>query len=313
MGTQRPRVAVWKANSLQVQRRKRIGRISALAGISALVLIVTVVLGIKQGWGFVLDWAVVTIPSILGFAAWVIPVKETQAKHKWLLFVGGLAFSGLIWYQQYLTRKAHASEMANLATKDDIKKVPTAEEIVKELRKCEARESSKEPGKPGESKSEHMEAVPSYPSTKPSGQDTGPEVSKELGDIKNLLQQQHWGLNAEQLLALSRKMAPFAKLEERGDLITCVLGDPDSTRFATSLVAVFRAAGWKLPGSGFNQAVFSGTVEGVIIQLHSKEDKAFGLLEFVTSLREAGITPVGQIDDSVPSGEFRIVIGRRPT
>lgn len=54
MGTQRARVALWKADILQIQRRQRIKRATALVCISALVFFVVVVLGIKHGWGFML-------------------------------------------------------------------------------------------------------------------------------------------------------------------------------------------------------------------------------------------------------------------
>jgi hypothetical protein len=286
---------------LQAQRRRRI----LWTGAAVLLLIVFFFLGQRFGWGLLLDWTVVAIPAVVGFIAWVIPMKETRAKHKWMLFVGGVAFSGLLYLQQYLTRRAHAVEISNLATKSDIAKLPTAQDIVKELRKASTEEVTKEPGVPVKSKAKAKPATQE-------NQGTGADVSKQLNDIKSMLSQQHWGLNAEQLVALSRRMAPFAQLKERGDLITCVLGDPDSTRFATSLVAAFRSAGWNLPGSGFSQAVFSGNVEGIVIQVHSREDKALGLLEFVTTLREAGINPIGELNPNIPVGEFQIIVGRKP-
>jgi hypothetical protein len=306
MDTQRIRVALWKADILQIQRRQRIKRAGALVGISALGLFVVVVLGIKHGWGFVLDWAVVTIPAILGFAAWVIPVKETQAKHKWLLFVGGLAFSGLIYFQQYLTRKAHANEMASLPTKKDIADIPDA--VILKLRKEQVEAKKTEPGKGATIKPSRK-----YPLGKNQGKEADePQISKKLDDIKSLIAGQHWGLSLEQLRLLSRRMAPYASEDDRGELITCIMGDPDSTKFAFSLVEAFRTAGWKLPGSGFSQAIFNGPVEGIIIVLNSKEVNPPGLAEFVATLREAGIQPVGQLDDKMPANKFRIIVGRKP-
>lgn len=123
----------------------------------------------------------------------------------------------------------------------------------------------------------------------------------------------HWGLNDEQLSLLSRRLAPFAQQKDRGDLITCVLGDSASTRFAVNLVAAFRKAGWNLPGSGYNQSIFSGVVEGIILKVNSKDAKPLGLLEFVMTMREAGIEPVGEIDTSIPPENFRIVVGLKPS
>jgi len=121
---------------------------------------------------------------------------------------------------------------------------------------------------------------------------TSDELRDGLNDLKKLIVGQRWGLNESALVSLSRRMEPFATERDRGDLITCILGDADGSRFAQTLVAAFRAAGWNLPGSGFNQAVYSGTPEGFIIKLHLKLAKPNGLPELLVSLREAGIEPV---------------------
>jgi hypothetical protein len=122
-----------------------------------------------------------------------------------------------------------------------------------------------------------------------------------------------WGLTEDQLKALAMRMKFYADPNrDRGDLITCVLGDPVSTRFATQLVTTFRAAGWNLPGSGFNQAVFSGSVEGIVVRVHSAEVRPAALLEFVRTMREFGIEPVGQIDEKISPDDFQIIVGSKP-
>lgn len=294
------RTPLWKADILQAQRRRRMRWIVAIGA----VLITLECLAFKVGWSPFLDWTVIAIPAIVGIVAWVIPVREAQAIHKWMLTIGCIAFSALLYFQQYLTRREHAIEIANLPTKDDIAriKVPSAKDIVREMRNQQTEEVRKEPGVTIKSKPK---------SATKDNQDTG-GISAQLNEIKSMLAD-HWGLNAEQLLTLSRRVAPYASLDNRGDLITSIMGNPDSTRFASALVAAFRSAGWNLPGSGFNQAVFSGNVEGVIIKLHSKEDKPPGLLEVVTSLREAGIQPVGEIDEKIPANRFQIIIGGKPS
>jgi hypothetical protein len=121
-----------------------------------------------------------------------------------------------------------------------------------------------------------------------------------------------WGLTADQLALLSRRVAAYAPAKDRGDLITCSLGDPSATKFAAGLVAAFRNAGWKLPGSGYNQAVFGAPIEGIFVKLHAEDDRVNALSEFVATLREAGIEPKGEIDGNIPAGEFQIVVGAKP-
>jgi len=121
-----------------------------------------------------------------------------------------------------------------------------------------------------------------------------------------------WGLNANQLDLLSRVMSKFIMPEEKEDFITCVMGDPDSTKFAINLVKAFRDAGWQLSGNGFGRANFNKTVTGVIIKFHSEESNPPGLNEFVAILRQANIEPIGELDNKIPNDRFRIIIGRKP-
>lgn len=121
-----------------------------------------------------------------------------------------------------------------------------------------------------------------------------------------------WGLNDAQLELLRKRMAPFARPEDRSDLITCVLSDPESAKFAVSLVNTFRAAGWNLTGSGFYQAIFAGHVEGIIVKLHSREANPSGLTEFLSTIRQAGIEPFGEVDNNIPPERFQIIVGSKP-
>lgn len=204
-----------------------------------------------------LELAVVAIPTIVGFMAWVLPIQQATWIHRLILFIGCVLFSVLIYWQQSLARKERAGEFEKL---------------------------------PGKIASEVVKIMP-----------------KGLAQV-----QSRWGLSDEQLALLSRRVAPYAPAKERGDLITCSLGDPSTTRFASGLVAAFRNGGWKLPGSGFNQAVFGAPIEGVFVKLHSKDDHVPALTEFVSTLREAGIEPRGEIDESIPAGDFQIVVGAKP-
>ena len=95
-------------------------------------------LAYKQGWWpTLLDWAVVAIPAVAGLVAWVIPIKQTTTSNRAWLFIGGLLLSGLIYLQQWATRAAHAKEVAGLATKEDIAKLPTAVDFAREYAKLQ--------------------------------------------------------------------------------------------------------------------------------------------------------------------------------
>lgn len=132
--------------------------------------------------------------------------------------------------------------------------------------------------------------------------------------IHNYATPRPWELSAQQSALLARRVTPHAGgRTDKHDLITAVLGDPDSARFALSLVSAFREAKWGgVGGSGYSQAIFSGNVEGIIVKIHSREATPRGLWELVTTLREAGIESVGEIDPSVPLDDFRIIVGRKP-
>ncbi len=138
------------------------------------------------------------------------------------------------------------------------------------------------------------------------------EISKRFDELGTLITGQTWGLSAEQLITLSRRLQPYGSSKETKDLITCVFGDSDSQKFAINLVSAFRAAGWNLPGSGLNRAIFKYDLIGVIVVIHSEKSKAPGLKEFITTLREAGIEPTGTIDINIPDDNFKIIVGRKP-
>ena len=90
------------------------------------------------------------------------------------------------------------------------------------------------------------------------------------------------------------------------------MGDARSYKFATNLVRAFRAAGWNLPGEGFIQAIYPKPIEGIIIQVRSKDEIPAALQEFSSLLHESGIKPIGEIKDDLPNNTFRIIVGSMP-
>lgn len=121
-----------------------------------------------------------------------------------------------------------------------------------------------------------------------------------------------WDMTEDALGALVERMRPFASARERGDLITCVLGDPASTTFAATLVNVFRAAGWTLPGSGFNQGVFSSPIFAILIQIHSEGSRPPGFVELHNALQASRLEVFAEVKPEIPDGEFRVLVGSPP-
>jgi hypothetical protein len=238
------------------------------------------------------------------------------------LFISGLSLSGLIYLQQWETRKGHAKEIAELATKEDVARLPTIQQIGIEFRKATTEQSPQEVVSPKlSSKRSNTESVGARANEGPSEpvkHNPDEQIVKGIDDIKHMLGSQRWGLSADQLVTLTRRMAPFARTVNAwptggGDLITSVLGDPDSNKLATSLIAALRAAGWNLPGNGMSMAIFNGRPQGVIFVLHSKEDASLPVLnQFVVTLKEAGVDFHGELHDAVPSGQFKIIVGGKP-
>jgi hypothetical protein len=132
--------------------------------------------------------------------------------------------------------------------------------------------------------------------------------------IHNYATPRPWALDAQQSDLLARRLAPYAPgRTDKHDLIAAVMGDPDSAKFAWSLVSAFRAAKWSgVGGSGYAQSIFQGNVEGIIVQVHSREATPRGLEEFARTLQEAGFQVIGAIVPDVPTDEFRIIVGHRP-
>jgi hypothetical protein len=221
----------------------------------------------------------------------------------------------LILLQQWETGVTHAKEIAKLATKDDIAKLPTVQQIGLEFQRLSAEQT---PPMKTTRTSTVPQATPEKAKTDIHANVPSEQLAKGIDDIKRMLGSQQWGLSADELVALSRRMAPFASVvngwsTSGGDLITSILGNPDSNKLATSLIAALRSAGWNLPGAGMSQGLFSGNPQGVIFVLHSRDDAALPVLnQFAEVLKEGGVAYHGELRDDVPSGQFRIIVGAKP-
>lgn len=315
------RIPVWKTATTATFRRRRRYRTAGLSVAALATLLVCLCAYKWNWWRSLLDGSVVAIPTIVGFVAWVMPIKQATPFHRFWLFVGGFTFSCLVGLQQWETSVAHAREMAQLPTKADFAKLPAA--IALEFRKGQTKEilptgTSVAPALRGKPKKAPSTAPTTDVPSKGAAPNSKDDITKGLDEIKKMIEGQRWGLTADQLVVLAQRMAPYASTfngwsSSGGDLLTAVLGNPDSTKFAISLVAALRSVGWNLPGSGFAQAVFGGNPEGIIIQLHSREDANTPILnQLLGTLKEAGIQVHGELQDSIPPTQFRIIIGARP-
>lgn len=110
------RVPIWQIAALKASQRRRTFRFVFVGLVSAVLVLILSFCGAAFGWDSVLDWAVVAIPVAAGLMAWFLPVRETTRRHKLILSVGCILLGGLVFVQQYRTRKAHSIEIKNLPT-----------------------------------------------------------------------------------------------------------------------------------------------------------------------------------------------------
>jgi hypothetical protein len=125
-----------------------------------------------------------------------------------------------------------------------------------------------------------------------------------------------------QVSNLARRISYDA--DDRMSMFTCLMNSADSCALAAQLVSAFRDAGWVIDGSGYSQAALSSPLDSLLIKIHSSPDlntsgpvvsnQGFptGAFEMADLLRSFGISGGFVIDDTVPVGKFRILIGSRP-
>ena len=119
-----------------------------------------------------------------------------------------------------------------------------------------------------------------------------------------------WGLSDDELTFLTEQMR-VPPAPARNALFDCLMNDPDSCRFATTLDEAFRAAGWNQGGSGLSSSTYGPQVpRGVIITGKSLDGD--WLRRFTSVLVGAGITPTLMTDPSLPDGELRVLVGAKP-
>ena len=259
--------------------------------------------------------ALMVLMAFLGVYVTMHPAKTKRNRsiYSATFVICGVLACILIGVQTYRNSMAQSSLQSKLEsigintskTNKAIRGLPTASDIARELVKIipnqiqKATQASEQSQRPSSAEAGHLKA-----SRSPANMEKGIE------ELKSLIVGQRWGLNAEQLELLSRREVPYASSSTT--LIDSVLGDAESTQFAASLAAAFRAAHWDLPGAGFRQTVFRGPLEGVVIQVHAQDANPPGLAECVTSLREANIQPAWEVDAAIPESQFQIIVGSKP-
>lgn len=117
-----------------------------------------------------------------------------------------------------------------------------------------------------------------------------------------------WDMTDAQLSSLTKNIQPFAKYINRGNLITCIMGDTDGTLFAEKISNALKRAG--ADKVEYVQAAYvRGLPTGIIILLHTVESRPPGFTVLVQALNDAGITPIAQPDEKTPENEFAVIIG----
>jgi hypothetical protein len=129
-------------------------------------------------------------------------------------------------------------------------------------------------------------------------------------------------LSQDWMIYISGLMKPLADTSDRGDLITCQMGNTNSCDLAVQLVKIFRDAGWNLPGSGYSQSVMMTAPAPLLIMVQSAKatptgavDKSSlppGVEQLATALKNCGVDVQISIDEKVPINKFKILIGDHP-
>jgi hypothetical protein len=182
-------------------------------------------------------------------------------------------------------------------------------------------ESQKQPEHAPTAKRSEPHSTPMVPTKEKDKMSDTPKINQTMMNSPGGLQvgrDLNVNVNAARRLAEAQKQFLIGEMSKSvgtngSGLITCIMGDPESTTLALDFVDVFRRAGWALPGSGFNQALFSGLPRGVIVKIHSREDTELPQIKrLIESMFRLGLQRSGEIDPNVPSGEFQLIIGARP-
>ena len=126
-----------------------------------------------------------------------------------------------------------------------------------------------------------------------------------------------WGPTDEQFNVITSNLRTIASIEsiprdEQEPFISCVMGDAGSIRFAAKLASAFKAAGWKIKGVGYVQAISEPVREGVAVHVHSKTDVPRALDTLVGTLKRFGIECTGYVREQLPPGHFDIDVGLKP-
>lgn len=279
----------------------------------AVVLPLALAIGSTFTPGTLRVWLLV---AAVGAATWIFYNTELGAKNIVRTIVASFVFL-LIAAAIFLTGRRYDASRASITTQSpSASQNSSVQEASKQASSQVPTSTPHSPIKPGRQTKKPQVRIPSrsIQQTNFGGVNVQQATTGNNSPIVNspITVNQDWGLSKKQLEDLTHRMAPFAENVDRGDLISCVWGDPDSMRFAYNLVAAFRAAGWKLSGSGLNQNLYDVSPTGVVIVLNSRQANPPGLHEFLRTLREAGIRPIGQINPKIPVDRFEIVVGRKP-
>ena len=103
------------------------------------------------------------------------------------------------------------------------------------------------------------------------------------------------------------------KLKEspKGDLIIySVLGDAESTRYASEFKNIFENSGWGV--KGVNLSVYKEIPEGLMFVIHSKESAPSYTSFLWRTLKNVGIKIPAVINNSYPEGTLTLIVGIKP-
>ncbi len=137
-----------------------------------------------------------------------------------------------------------------------------------------------------------------------------PNIVGSHNQITNVLVNQERRLSMGQKVALAERMSKYTGRD--GDrVVWCALGNPESLRLALDFVEAFRMAGWKLPGTGLCQGLFTVPVMGMQIEYLSDEQVPPVAADLMMCLSQFGMGGCRVPNPKIEPGDFRIIIGNR--
>ena len=131
------------------------------------------------------------------------------------------------------------------------------------------------------------------------------QAERKIEEIGLKQQLREFTAEQQQSFINDLKSKPFGTVE-----IIAVLGDGESLHFAEVIEKSLKSAGWST--NGVNQAVFSDSLSGLILVVHSQQTAPRQAAMLQQAFSKIGFTAVGLVDVQVPVNSVKLIVGHKP-